>query len=225
MLVDVKKENTEKTAKKISEKFGVKTLALKADITSKEEVEGMVKEVLKKIGKIDILVNNAQGVSKNYFAPFEEYSIEDWNEVMAVNVTGYFLCAQAVGKQMLKQKSGTIINIASIYGVIAPDQRIYKGFDYNSPAVYTVSKAAVIGLTKYLAAYWGERGIRVNCITPGGVQTDHDQKFVKAYSERTPMGRMAKKDEFKGALLYLASDASSYVTGENIIVDGGRSIW
>ncbi len=146
---------------------------------------------------------------------------------MAVNIDGMFLVAQAVGKQMIKQKKGgSIIQTASIYGVMAPDHSIYEGSDYlghkiNTPAVYTVSKAAVIGLTKHLATYWAEEGIRVNTLTPGGTESGQNDEFKRRYSARIPMKRMADASEMVGALLYLASDASSYVTGHNIIVDGG----
>ncbi len=225
VLADVNKEKAEKLAQRVAKDYKVKAIGLKVDISSKKDVDYMVSETVKKFGKIDILVNNAQGLSENYFAPFEEYPLEDWNKVMAVNLTGYFLCSQAVGKQMLKQGSGVMVNISSIYGYMAPDQRIYKGLDWNTPAVYTASKAGVIGLTKHLATYWADKNIRVNCITPGGVFNNQDESFVKGYNALTPMGRMAKKDELKGALLYLASDASSYVTGQNIVVDGGRSVW
>jgi len=150
---------------------------------------------------------------------------------MAVNVDGMFLVAQAIGKQMVFQgKGGSIIQTASIYGVMAPDHRIYEGSYYlerqiNTPAVYTASKAAVIGLTKHLATYWAEKGIRVNTLTPGGTESGQNDEFKRRYAARIPLGRMANASEMVGALLYLASDASSYVTGQNIIVDGGLECW
>lgn len=150
---------------------------------------------------------------------------------MSVNLDGMFLVAQAVGKQMiLQEKGGSIIQTASIYGVMAPDQRIYENSFYmgrqiNTPAIYATSKAGVIGLTKYLASYWAKRGIRVNTLSPGGTESGQNDEFVHRYSSRVPMNRMAKADEMVGALLYLASDASSYVTGQNIVVDGGLECW
>jgi NAD(P)-dependent dehydrogenase (short-subunit alcohol dehydrogenase family) len=150
---------------------------------------------------------------------------------MSVNIDGMFLVAQAVGKQMvLQNEGGSIIQTASIYGVRAPDQRIYEGSLYldrqiNTPAVYSVSKAAVIGLTQYLSAYWADKKIRVNTLTPGGVESGQNSTFIQKYSARVPFNRMAKASEMVGAVLYLASDASSYVTGQNIIVDGGLSVW
>ena len=150
---------------------------------------------------------------------------------MSVNIDGMFLVAQAVGKQMLSQgQGGSIVQTASVYGVVAPDQRIYEGSEYmgveiNTPAVYATSKAAVIGLTKYLATYWAKDNIRVNAITPGGVESGQNEQFQSLYSKRVPLGRMGQASEMVAALVYLASDASSYVTGQNLIVDGGLTAW
>jgi len=194
----------------------------------------MVAHVLSTFGEINILHNNAAGKSDNldaFFAPFEEYTLDQWREIMSVNLDGMFLVAQAVGKQMVAQgKGGSIIQTSSIYGVMAPDQRIYEGSLYlnrqiNTPAVYTASKSGVVGLTKYLATYWADKGIRVNTLTPGGTESGQNDEFKRMYSSRVPMNRMAYAHEIVGALLYLASDASSYVTGQNIIVDGGLSAW
>ena len=197
-------------------------------------VKAMVDDVLDAFGEINILHNNAAGKSDDldaFFAPFEEYSLDQWRKIMSVNLDGMFLVAQAVGKQMVAQaKGGSIIQTASIYGVIAPDSRIYEGSFYlnrqiNTPAVYSASKAGVIGLSKYLATYWADKGIRVNTLTPGGIESGQNDEFKRRYSSRTPMNRMADAHEMVGALLYLASDASSYVTGQNIIIDGGLSAW
>lgn len=150
---------------------------------------------------------------------------------MSVNLDGMFLAAQAIGSQMIKQgKGGSIIQTSSIYGILGPDQRIYEGSYYlerkiNTPAVYSASKAAVIGLSKYLAAYWADKKIRVNTLTPGGSESGQNDVFVKKYSARTPLGRMGRPDEMVAALIFLASEASSYVTGQNIVVDGGLSAW
>ena len=190
----------------------------------------MVSSVLTEFAEINILHNNAAAKSTDltaFFAPFEEYTLDQWRKIMSVNIDGMFLVAQAVGKQMIKQETGgSIIQTASIYGVMAPDHSIYEGSFYldrkiNTPAVYTTSKAAVIGLTKHLATYWAEKGIRVNTLTPGGTESGQNDKFKRLYSARIPMKRMADATEMVGALLYLASDASSYVTGQNIIIDGG----
>jgi 2-deoxy-D-gluconate 3-dehydrogenase len=160
---------------------------------------------------------------------FEDYPLDAWKAALDVNLTGMFLCCQAAVKPMLAQgKKGSIINICSTYGMVAPDQRIYqRGGDQTSykPVYYSVTKAGVLGLTRYLSAYYAGSEIRVNALTPGGIYNNHDDEFLKAYSARTIMGRMAHKDEMNGALLFLASDASSYMTGSNLVVDGGWTAW
>jgi NAD(P)-dependent dehydrogenase (short-subunit alcohol dehydrogenase family) len=193
-------------------------------------------------GRLDILVNSAALDPK--FDPgalaemakqgavsgaFENYPLQSWKAALDVNLTGMFLCCQAAVIPMLAQgKKGSIINICSTYGLVAPDQRIYqrdgKPTSYK-PVYYSVTKAGVLGLTRYLSAYYAGTEIRVNALTPGGVFNNHDEVFLKAYTARTVMGRMANKDEMNGALLYLASDASSYMTGSNLVVDGGWTAW
>lgn len=209
-------------------------LAVGCDVSSPASVAAAVAKVVAAFGGVDILHNNAAtktGDLAGFFAPFEDYQLATWREVMGVNIDGMFLMAQAVGKQMVAQgRGGSIIQTASIYGVVAPDQRIYEGSHYlgrpiNTPAVYSASKAAVIGLTQYLAAYWGGHGIRVNTLTPGGVESGQNEVFSRKYAARVPLGRMARADEMQSALLFLASSASSYVTGQNLIVDGGLTCW
>ena len=156
--------------------------------------------------------------------------MELWNESVAVDLTGMFLCSQAVARPMLEQKSGVIINICSTYGVVGPDQRLYERDDPTQqrtykPITYSVTKSAVLGLTRYLATYWSGKNIRVNALTLGGVFNEHDEEFVRRYSYRTPLGRMAEKSEYCGALLFVASDAASYMTGANLVVDGGWTAW
>lgn len=214
--------------------MGAELLALPCNVAEPEQVSEAVAQVVARFGGIDILHNNAAtktGDLKEFFEPFETYKQNTWREVMSVNIDGMFLMAQAIGRQMLTQgRGGSIIQTASIYGVVAPDQRIYEGSRYlgrqiNTPAVYAASKAAVVGLTKYLAAYWGDKGIRVNTLTPGGVESGQNDVFSQRYSARVPLGRMAQAGEMESALLFLASDASSYVTGQNLIVDGGLTCW
>jgi 2-deoxy-D-gluconate 3-dehydrogenase len=159
---------------------------------------------------------------------FEDYPLELWHTSLEVNLTGTFLCCQAAARPMSAQGKGVIINICSIYGLVGPDQRIYQRLGERAqykPVDYSVTKAGVLGLTRYLAAYYAGKGIRVNALTPGGVFVDQDELFVQAYAARTILGRMAEKDELNGALLFLASDASNYMTGANLVVDGGWTAW
>lgn len=233
-VIDLDESACKEFAEDLSSHYGIRSMGVACDVTSPQAVEEMVQRVVNFYGEIHILHNNAGGKSSDlnaYFAPFEEYSLDEWRNAMSVNIDGMFLVAQSVGKQMVKQaKGGSIIQTASIYGIMAPDQRIYEGSFYhgreiNTPAVYAASKAAVVGLTKYLATYWASKGIRVNCISPGGVESGQNEEFKKRYSSRIPMGRMAQANEMVGALVYLASEASSYITGMNIVIDGGLNAW
>lgn len=218
-------------------KSGYNAVAVATDITKPDSVNAMVDKVISTFGRLDVLVNSAAldpkfdpTAAEKGIAPgaFEDYPLSDWNAAMNVNLTGMFLVTQACVKQMLKNKKGSIINICSTYGLNGPDQKLYikdgKRVAYK-PVYYTVTKAGVMGFTKYLAAYYAETEIRVNALTPGGVYNNHEEYFVKNYSAKTILGRMAKKDEMNGALLFLASDASSYMTGNNLIVDGGWTAW
>jgi NAD(P)-dependent dehydrogenase (short-subunit alcohol dehydrogenase family) len=209
-------------------------LPLACDVSDPAQVADAVARVVAEFGGIDILHNNAATKTDNlerFFDAFEDYQLETWREIMSVNVDGMFLMAQAVGKQMLLQgRGGSIVQTSSIYGVVGPDQRIYEGSQYmgmpiNTPAVYSASKAAVVGLTRHLAAYWGHQGIRVNTLTPGGVESGQNDVFSRRYSARVPLGRMAQAGEMESALLFLASDASRYMTGQNLIIDGGLTCW
>lgn len=212
----------------------LRIFAFECDVSQPKDVNFLVSEAVSQFGRIDILHNNAATKTdelNDFFEPFETYRLETWKNVMSVNIDGMFLMAQAVGVQMLKQETrGCIIQTASIYGVVAPDHRIYKGSQYldreiSSPAVYSASKAAVIGLSRYLAAYWGSENIRVNTLTPGGISSGQNPMFEERYSNRVPMGRMGTVEELNSAFLFLASDASSYVTGQNIVIDGGLTCW
>ena len=202
----------------------------RADIRDRSQVSKVRKEVEKSLGFVDGLLNNAATKSPNFFEPFESFPIEDWDHVMSVNLTGSVVCAQEFGGEMALRGHGSIVNVLSIYGVLAPDQRIYEGSEYlgrpiNTPAIYSASKAGLLGLTSYLSSYWGGCGVRVNALTPGGIFSGQNETFVKRYSARVPMDRMGDADDLCGALVYLMSDASGYVTGQNLVVDGGLSVW
>ena len=222
---------------------GYTAIGLETDITDNNAVRTMVSTTLKTFGRLDILVNSAaldpkfdpqhiefQSYSSEpeHASTFENYPLDSWNQALNVNLTGTFLCCQAGVGPMLDQGGGVIINLSSIYGLTGPDQQIYQLPDQPlqyKPVYYTVTKAGILGLTKYLSTYYAGKNIRVNALTPGGVFNDHDETFVRAYSARTVLGRMARKDEMNAALLFLASDASSYMTGSNLIVDGGWTAW
>ena len=184
---------------------------------------------MKKYNRLDVLINNAQVKPEGFYSSFENYSKETLNEVLDGNLIGVTLACREACKIYLNCGGGIIINVGSTYGIIAADQRLYDGVEniyypnekFSSPVSYAISKAGVVQLTKYLASYYREKNIRVNCITPGGVLDDHDNIFIEQYSYRTTLGRMAEKDEYNGANLFLSSDASSYMTGSNLIVDGG----
>ena len=236
-VVDLNGDAAKKVADALT-KDGYRAKAIQANITKPDSVKAMAASVLSDFGRLDVLVNSAAldpkfdpDAAAKGIAPgaFEDYPLEQWNAAMNVNLTGMFLVTQACVKPMIAQgKKGSIINICSTYGLNGPDQRIYikdgKRVAFK-PVYYTVTKAGVMGFTKYLAAYYAESEIRVNALTPGGVFNNHEDYFVKNYSAKTILGRMAKKDEMNGALLFLASDASSYMTGNNVIVDGGWTAW
>lgn len=208
---------------------------LALDVTNRESVQTVHSEVLKRFGGVDILINNA--AANDMFenpslaseqSKFENYPIESWKRMMDINITGMFICSQVIGSAMARRRTGSIINIASTYGVVAPDQTIYRNPEgeqqfFKSPA-YSASKGAVIAFTKYLASYWGSSGVRVNALSPGGVENGQLEFFKENYERNTPLGRMAERTDYHGAILFLASDASRYMTGANLIVDGGWTI-
>ena len=229
VLTDLDREPCGLRADQIADRAGGKTMAIQCDVSDKASWETLLDKVLSAFSRVDILVNNAAFTNKsrsaNYDAPFTEFPLEDWNQILKVNLTGTFLGCQAIGRQMLNQGSGSIINLGSLYGVVSPNHRIYPDTGISQPPAYSVSKAAVIALTRYLGTLWAERGVRVNCITPGGVYNQHPELFASRFAQLNPMGRMARKDEMRGALVYLASDASSHCTAHNLVVDGGWTAW
>lgn len=237
VVVDLNVSASQATADALT-KDGYKALSIPTNITQPDEVNALVGRTLSVFGRLDILVNSAaldpkfdpDAVNKGITpGAFEDYPLDLWNSALNVNLTGIFLMSQACVKPMIEQgKKGSIINICSTYGLNGPDQRIYIKDGQRvafKPVYYTVTKAGVMGFTKYLAAYYAGTDIRINALTPGGVFNNHEDYFVKNYSAKTIMGRMAHKDEMNGALLFLASDASSYMTGNNVVVDGGWTAW
>ena len=227
VLADKNFEKCKKLAVKLEKKYGVKPLPIKLDVTNPNSIKKMVAHITKKFSKIDVLVNNAiyPEIGKIKKTKFEDFPLDIWKKGIDVNLTGMFLCSQQIGEIMKKQKNGVIINISSIYGIKGPDQRIYGKTKIIKSALYATTKGAVINFTKYLASYWNRTGIRVNTLSLGGVEENQDRDFKKKYSDKTMIGRMAKKDEYVGALLFLSSDASSYMTGSNLVIDGGWSAW
>lgn len=234
VVADNLPQKAEEVAKEVTRKEG-KAAHVDVDVTDPGSVEAMVDEVTRTFGRLDVLVNSAAIDPK--FDPehvgdgsnaFETYPVSSWQKAMDVNLTGVFLSTRAAVKPMLAQGQGVVINLGSIYGMVGPDQRIYQREGQPrqyKPVHYSVTKAGVLGLTRYLATYYRGRNIRVNALSPGGVFHGHDDSFLESYAARTVMGRMAEEDELNGALLFLASDASSYMTGANLVVDGGWTAW
>ena len=224
----------EDRAKEKAERIGSGASYEYIDVTDRESIQ----RVVDKYEKIDILINNAakdpkvkKGGGLTPDSRFETMTDEYWQEGIDACVNGTFLCSPIVSNKMLETGGGVILNISSDLGVISPDQRIYRkeGVDENmqnvKPITYSAAKWAVVGMTKYLSVYFAKRGIRVNCLSPTGVYNNHPEDFVKKLSNIIPMGRMANRDEYKGAVVFLCSDASSYMTGENLVIDGGKTVW
>jgi NAD(P)-dependent dehydrogenase (short-subunit alcohol dehydrogenase family) len=225
-------------AASIREKFGSiagQILFFAADITERAALESALKEVATRLGVPEILINNAgidspPGAPAEENGPFETFPEQSWDKVMAVNLKGTFLCCQVFGGAMARAGRGSVINIGSIYGLVSPDQRIYEyrrrnGQSFFKPVAYSASKSGILNLTRYLATYWAPRGVRVNSLTFAGVFNSQEAEFLKAYCAKVPLGRMAGADEYNGAILFLASEASSYMTGSNMVLDGGFTAW
>jgi 2-deoxy-D-gluconate 3-dehydrogenase len=236
MVADFNEALAAETAEAL-QKEGLKAQPVKVDVTNPDSVKAMVAKAVETFGRLDVLVCSAAmdpkfdstHVGEQGANAFETYPLQAWKDALDVNLTGMFLCAQAAVKPMIAQDHGVIINICSTYGLVGPDQRIYKrpGQKTQSykPVFYSVTKSGVLGLTRYLATYYAGTNIRANCLTPGGVYNNHDEVFTQNYSARAVLGRMARKDEMSGAMLFLASDASTYMTGSNLVVDGGWTAW
>ena len=239
VLLDLAAANPSLRADQLQAAHGPECLGLAADITSEGSLLEAKDQILAKFGRVDVLINNAANNPKveadpagepKQWSRLENFPLEVWNADIAVGLTGAFLCSRIFGAEMVKRNAGVIVNVASDLGVIAPDQRLYRkdGLPEDQqpvkPVTYSVVKTALIGLTRYLSTYWTAHNIRVNAISPGGVFTSQPEEFTRKLHQLIPMGRMAHKDEYQGAILFLCSDASSYMTGQNLIVDGGRSV-
>ena len=238
ILVDVDEETAIRKAKSIAKKYNVPAMGIKTDITKESDIQSLLRKILEKFDRIDVLINNAANNPKVKdssedieWSRLENFTLDQWNKDLDVGLTGSFLCSKIIGTDMAKKGGGVIINISSDLGIIAPDQRLYYKKELNEdkqpvkPISYPVVKSALFGLTRYLATYWADKNIRVNSLSPGGVHENQPDEFLKKINQYIPLGRMAKKDEYKGAILFLCSDASSYMTGSNLVVDGGRTCW
>lgn len=239
VLLDVDAGGAASVAARLMARFGGRALGLGCDITRSDAVEEGLAKVLVECGRVDILINNAANNPKMedgaggeaHFSRLETFPMAMWNEDIAVGLTGAFLCSRVFGAEMARCGKGVILNIASDLAVIAPDQRLYRreGAAPNQqpvkPVSYSVVKAGLLGLTRYLATYWPERGVRCNALLPGGIFAGQDAGFLSRLADLVPMGRMAHADEYKGAVAFLVSDASSYMNGAILSVDGGRTAW
>jgi NAD(P)-dependent dehydrogenase (short-subunit alcohol dehydrogenase family) len=237
ILLDLARTSPWIRAEQLQAAHGTECLGLAADITSEESLFQVRDAILDKFGRIDILINNAANNPKveadpqgKQWSRLENFPLDVWNADIAVGLTGAFLCSRIFGTEMAKRSRGVIVNVSSDLGVIAPDQRLYRkeGIPDDQqpvkPVTYSVVKTGLIGLTRYLSTYWTAQQIRVNAISPGGVFAGQPEEFTSKLHQLIPMGRMANEDEYEGAILFLCSDASSYMTGHNLIVDGGRSV-
>lgn len=239
VIADIDKAGAEQVARDISSQFGIDSIGTPTDVTRPESVKRLLGKVLARFGRVDILINNAANnpkveettVSRTEWSRFENFPLEMWYQDLAVGLTGAFICSQVIGTEMASRGGGVILNIASDLAVIAPDQRLYRqpGLPEHlqpvKPVSYSVIKGGLLILTKYLATYWADKNVRVNALSPGGVYNGQPDDFVQRLINLIPMRRMARVDEYKGAILFLVSDASSYMTGANLIIDGGRTAW
>lgn len=239
VLIDILEESLERVRNELRNEYPDSVIEVyKADITERNAMEEISEDIRRKYSHIDGLINNAannpkvEGDSRNMKnIRFEDFPIDMWLDDISVGLTGALVCSQVFGSVMARQGGGVIINISSDLGIIAPDQRIYKKDGLKEeeqlvkPVTYSVIKHGIIGLTKYLATYWAHKGVRANSLCPAGVFNNQNEEFLNRISSLIPMGRMADSDEYKGTILYLMSDASSYMTGATVVVDGGRSCW
>ncbi len=238
ILLDLSQQAVDDFSNELNEKYKVGSIGFAIDITNENAIENNVGQLIKKFGRIDGLVNNAsnnptvEDIKEINFSRLENFPLDIWNDDIAVGLTGSFLCAKHYGFAISQNPNGgSIINISSDLGLIAPDQRLYSkdGIDNSKqnvkPVTYSVVKTGLIGLTRYLATYWADKNVRCNAMCPGGVENGQPEDFLKEVSARIPMGRMANASEYQGALLWMLSDASSYLNGAIIPIEGGRTVW
>jgi NAD(P)-dependent dehydrogenase (short-subunit alcohol dehydrogenase family) len=236
VAVDLDEPGCVQLARELAQRYGFASLGAAADIVSPRALQRLRDAVLTRFDRIDVLVNNAaldDKVDRESSGPnlraFEHYPLEAFRRSLDVNVTGTFLACQVLGTPMAQRGTGSIINVASTYGLVGPDQRLYREPDgsqeFFKSAAYPAGKGAVLAFTRFLAAYWGPAQVRVNALCPGGVRAAQEEHFVAQYASRTPLGRMAAAGDYRGALVFLASDASRYMTGASLVVDGGFTAW
>lgn len=225
VVADIAQSKPSDFAKDLQARNNVKCLGIEVEVENKNSVTQLRDAVLKEFGRLDGLVNGHQNKSHLIFEPFESVSEENWDKVVEVNLKGTFLLCQVIGSWMAEKGTGSIVNIPSTYSVVAPNQNLYNGTKMGCPAAYSASKGGIDALSQYLASYWAAKGVRVNMITPHGVWNNHEEQFEKNFSNFSPMQRMSYNHEVAPALIYLLSDAASYVTGNNMLVEGGWTSW
>jgi NAD(P)-dependent dehydrogenase (short-subunit alcohol dehydrogenase family) len=237
VLVDIHQQRASERAEELSREYGVAAIGCAVDITKQDKLEALCDEIVARFGRLDILINNAannpkmETGSEVNFSRLENFPLAQWEADIAVGLTGAFLCSKVFGNYMANHGGGVIVNVASDLALVAPDQRIYRqpGVPVDlqpvKPVTYSVVKSGLVGLTRYLATYWAANKVRVNAISPGGVFNSQPEDFVERLTNLIPLGRMAAINEYQGAIVFLCSDASSYMTGTNLVVDGGRSCW
>lgn len=225
VAVDIPHAKPERFANDLAEKYNREMMGISIDVSKKGDVVKLRDAISGKFGRLDGLVNAHQNKSHLVFEPFEAVSEENWDTVVEINLKGTFLTCQVLGTWMAKTGKGSIVNMPSTYSVVAPNQNLYKGTSLGCPAAYSASKGGIDALSRYLASYWGDKGVRVNMITPHGVWNQHEKQFEENFSQFSPMRRMSRSHEVASALVYLLSDASSYTTGDNLLVEGGWTVW